>query len=108
MYVTRPSEQGAQFAPKLPDSWGRKEQGAQFPSLCFLEKGRLQDVLSGHLSGTKIPKELMFTPVEQMSKAKSCLCLQETPRGSLRGSILSDRGREGREANSCVSRGEPC
>lgn len=44
MYVTRPSEQGAQFAPKLPDSWSRKEEGAEFPSLHFLQKGRLWDI----------------------------------------------------------------
>lgn len=35
--------QGAQFAPKLPDSWSRKGEGAEFPSLYFLEKGRLWD-----------------------------------------------------------------
>lgn len=43
MYVTRLSEQGAQFAPKLPDSWSRKEERAEFPSLYFLEKGKLWD-----------------------------------------------------------------
>lgn len=73
MYVTRPSEQGAQPAPKLPDSWSRKEEGAQSQVSIFWRKGGAGTALSAHLSWTKSPEELIFTPVEQMSRIKSCL-----------------------------------
>lgn len=108
MYVTRPSEQGAQLAPKLPDSWSRKRRELNSQVSTFWRKGGSGTFLSGHLSWTKIPEQLILTPVEQTSRTKSCPRFnQETLRGSFRGTILSNRGLKERKASSCVSEERP-
>lgn len=71
----------------------------------FWRKGGSGTFLSGHLSWTEIPEELILTTVGQMHRSKSCPWFQEAGKGSFGGTILSDRGK--REETQGLSEESP-